>query len=239
MALPVRVPPDQQVDQFVAAVRDAGVQLVGLNFAAGDMPAGDRGLVSWPGRQQEFLDSVQVAVGIADQLGVDVFNALYGNRLEASSAQRQDELAAENLTAAAAAARTVGADVLLEPVSGAPHYPLLSAQDAVDVIDRVRRGDGPDNLRLLADLYHLSVNGDDLAAVISQHTPLIGHVQIADAPGRHEPGSGALALDTLLKQLAEGGYAGWVGLEYAPSTTTVAGLQWLPRDRRRVAAATT
>lgn len=187
MALPVRVPPDQQVDQFVAAVRDAGVQLVGLNFAAGDMPAGDRGLVSWPGRQQEFLDSVQVAVGIADQLGVDVFNALYGNRLEASSAQRQDELAAENLTAAAAAARTVGADVLLEPVSGAPHYPLLSAQDAVDVIDRVRRGDGPDNLRLLADLYHLSVNGDDLAAVISQHTPLSGTYRSPTRPAGTSP----------------------------------------------------
>ena len=83
--------------QRPAAVGDAGAQLVGLNFAAGDMPAGDRGLVSWPGREPEFLDSVHIATSIGKQLGTSAFNALYGNRMEQFTAERQDEVALENL----------------------------------------------------------------------------------------------------------------------------------------------
>lgn len=225
-------PGDSEVDQFVAAVKDAGVQLVGLNFAAGDMPDGDRGLVSWPGRQQEFRDSVEIAVGIAAQLGTGAFNALYGNRLNEATAAEQDDLAAENLAIAAEAAGRVDALVLLEPVSGSAQYPLLTADDVVAVIERVQHAGGAGNLRLLADLYHLSVNGDDLDAVIAQHASRVGHVQIADAPGRHEPGSGELDLDRHLSALAAAGYAGWVGLEYSPSTTTDESLGWLPRERR-------
>lgn len=180
-------PAGADVDRFVAAVRDSGVQLVGLNFAAGDMPAGDRGLVSWPGRSTEFLDSVDIAVDIADRLGTSAFNALYGNRVDQASPEQQDELAAENLAAAAGAAARVGAVVLVEPVSGAPRYPLLRAVDVIAVLDRVQRASSVDNLRLLADLYHLSVNGDDLDSVVAQHSGRVGHVQVADAPGRHEP----------------------------------------------------
>jgi len=229
---PSATPPDAEVDRFVAAVKDAGVQLVGLNFAAGDMPAGDRGLASWPGREQEFLDSVDIAVGIARQLGTVAFNALYGNRVDGHSPEEQDELAVRSLAAAAAAAATVGATVLLEPVSGAPRYPLLTAQDVVDVITRVERETGRTELRLLADLYHLSVNGDDVAAALTQHGAIVGHVQIADAPGRHEPGTGELPLSAHLAQLAQAGYRGWVGLEYVPSTTFDAGLGWLPPELR-------
>lgn len=229
---PTATPADPEVDAFVAAVRDAGVSLVGLNFAAGDMPAGDRGLASWPGREQEFLDSVDVAVGIARQLGTVAFNALYGNRVDGHSAQEQDELAVRSLAAAAGAAAEVGATVLLEPVSGAPRYPLRTAQDVVDVIARVERETGRSGLRLLADLYHLSVNGDDVAAALTRHSALIGHVQIADAPGRHEPGTGELPLPALLAQLVEAGYRGWVGLEYVPATTFEAGLDWLPPQLR-------
>ena len=89
---PVAVPDDAEIDRFVAAVTDAGVQLIGLNFAAGDMPAGDRGLVSWPARSGEFRDNVDVTVGIGERLGCRAFNALYGNRVEGVSAAEQDEL---------------------------------------------------------------------------------------------------------------------------------------------------
>lgn len=229
-------PDDGEVDRFVGAVSDAGTTLVGLNFAAGDMPAGDRGLVSWPGREQEFRDSVDIAVGIADRLGTLAFNALYGNRVEGTPAQEQDEVAVANLAVAVASAAQIDATVLLEPVSGAPRYPLLRAADVVSVLDRVRQETGADNLRMLADLYHLSVNGDDLSAVVAAHHERIGHVQIADAPGRHEPGTGTLDLDRWLQQLQATGYNGWVGLEYAPSTTTIAGLEWLPTTRRAAAA---
>lgn len=221
-------PGDAEVDAFVTAVRDAGVRLVGLNVAAGDMPGGDRGLLSWPGRAREFLDSVQVAVGVGGQLGTQAFNALYGNRLDTARPEEQDELAATNLAAAAAAAAGIDAVVLVEPVSGAPRYPLLTAADVVAVLDRV----DAQNVRMLADLYHLSVNGDDLDTVVAEHSGRTAHVQVADAPGRGAPGTGQLDLDRHLRALEASGYAGWVGLEYEPTGTTEASLAWLPRERR-------
>ncbi len=223
------VPPDRQVDAFVAAIEDAGVQLTGLNFFAGDMPGGDRGLVSWPKRAGEFRDNVDVVVGIGSRLGTLGFNALYGNRLDDVAAEEQDELAVENLALAARAAARIGATVLLEPVSGAERYPLKTAADALAVIDRT----GVPGLGLLADLYHLAVNGDDVERVIAEHTSRIAHVQIADAPGRGEPGSGTLPLDQQLTALEANGYMGLVGLEYKPSTTTDECFGWLPFERRR------
>jgi len=220
------VPGDRAVDAFVEAVHDAGVQLVGLNFFAGDMPAGDRGLVSWPARAQEFRDNVDVTVGIGERLGCRAFNALYGNRVADVEAAVQDDLAAEHLALAAQAAARVGGTVLVEPVSGADRYPLLTAADALAVIDRVREDSGLENLALLADLYHLAVNGDDVDKVIAAHVDRIAHVQVADAPGRHEPGSGALPLDRQLADLEAAGYCGWIGLEYKPSRASADSLVW-------------
>jgi hydroxypyruvate isomerase len=228
------VPSDAEVDRFERAVRDAGVALVGLNFAAGDMPGGDRGLVSWPQRSQEFRDNVAVTLGIGERLGCRAFNALYGNRVEGEDPTAQDELAAQNLAFAAEAAAAVGGTVLVEPVSGADRYPLLTASDAVDVIDRVEQEGGVTNLGLLADLYHLSVNGDDVDKVIATYFDRIAHVQIADAPGRNEPGTGTLPLQRYVDDLYAGGYDGWVGLEYKASSTTEQSFYWLRRDQRGV-----
>jgi len=124
--------------------------------------------------------------------------------------------------------------VLVEPVSGSPTYPLKTADDAVAVVDRVRVQTGVTNLGLLCDLYHLSANGDDLDWAVDRYAGQVAHVQIADSPGRGEPGTGSLDLDRYLSALANGGYRGWVGLEYkTTSTTTEQGLDaWLPRDRR-------
>lgn len=226
------VPAPAEVEAFSSAIEDAGVNLVGLNFAAGDMPAGDRGLVSWVGREEEFRANVTVAVGIGARLGVQAFNALYGNRIEGVDPGEQDTVAVANLTAAADAASTIGALVLIEPVSGAPRYPLRTAADVLTVIDTVHATSGATNVRLLADLYHLAVNGDDVEAVITAHADRIGHVQIADAPGRHEPGTGNLPLQRYLDSLAAAGYAGWVGLEYVPAITTAHSFDWLPDARR-------
>ena len=226
------VPADRDVDAFVRAVRDAGVGLVGLNFFAGDMPRGDRGLVSWPARAQEFRDNVDVVVGIGEQLGCRAFNALYGNRVDDATPAEQDEVAAENLALAARAVARVEGTVLLEPVSGADRYPLLTAADALAVIERVRVTSGAENVGLLADLYHLAVNGDDVDKVVADHADRVAHVQIADAPGRNEPGTGALPLERQLTDLEAAGYRGWVGLEYKPSGTTLDSFGWLPRDRR-------
>jgi len=224
----VAVPADAEVDAFVATVRDAGVQLAGLNFFAGDMPGGDRGLVSWPARSAEFRDNIDVTVAVGEQLGCRAFNALYGNRVDGAAPQEQDALAAENLALAARAVRRIGGTVLVEPVSGAPRYPLLTAADALDAIDRA----GEENVALLLDVYHLAVNGDDVEKAIDASAGRIGHVQIADAPGRNEPGTGELDIDGHLRRIAATGYDGWVGLEYKPSGASADAFDWLPRAQR-------
>ena len=231
----VAVPADGEVEAFVRAVGDAGVRLVGLNFFAGDMAGGDRGLVSWPARSGEFRDNVEVTVGIGERLGCRAFNALYGNRVEGADPAAQDDLAVENLAFAGRAAARIGGAALVEPVSGAPRYPLRTAADAVGVIDRVAGETGVGNLGFLCDLYHLAVNGDDLDRVITTYGDRVAHVQIADAPGRHEPGTGTLDLDRHLGALTAAGYRGWVGLEYVPSRTSADSFAWLPRERRGAA----
>jgi hydroxypyruvate isomerase len=230
------VPGDREVGAFVDGIRDAGVQLVGLNFFAGDLAGPDCGVLSLPDRSQQFRDNLDVAVGIGRELGVGAFNALYGNRVDGVSAHEQDDLADANLVLAAGAAAAIGAVVLVEPVSGPKPYPLRTASDVAAVLGRVR-AKGVANVGMLADLYHLATNGDDVEQVIATDTDSIAHVQIADAPGRGEPGTGDLALDRYLQLLEERGYDGWVALEYKPTTSTLESLQWLPRERRGTAAA--
>ena len=222
------VPGDTEVDAFVAAVRDAGVTLIGLNFFAGDLAGPDCGVVSLPDRATEFRDNVDVVIGIGQQLRVGAFNALYGNRVDSASPQQQDEVAVENLHLAARAAAGIGATVLVEPVSGPKPYPLRTAADVVRVLDRV----GSSNVGFLCDLFHLANNGDDVEAAVTDYADRIAHVQIADHPGRHEPGTGTLDLDGLLGQIEAGGYSGHVALEYLPTTSTLDSLAWLPVERR-------
>lgn len=224
------VPADAEVSAFENAISDAGVQLTGLNFSAGDMPGGDRGLLSWPSRSSEFRDNIDVVAGIGGRLGCRAFNALYGNRIGGEDADEQDALAVENLAAAAEGVASIGGTVLLEPVSGAPAYPLLVAGDALKVIRRVEAEAGVVNLKLLADFYHLSVNGDDVATVIENHAREFGHIQIADAPGRGAPGTGTLPLREWVARSRELGYAGYVSLEYKEPLATA--FTWLTREYR-------
>lgn len=224
------VPEDREVEAFVTAIEDAGVHLAALNFFAGDVPGPDCGAVSIPEWRQEFRDNVDVAVAIGGRLGTACFNALYGNRLDGVAPEEQDELAVEQLVYASAAAARIGARPLIEPVSGPKPYPVRTADDAIAVVDRVQSAGG--TVGFLNDLYHLAANGDDIDAVISRYAERSAHVQIADTPGRGEPGSGALELDRYLHDLQAGGYSGAVGLEYKPTTTTVESLAWLPVARR-------
>jgi len=221
------VPSDADVQAFTSALADAGVQLTGLNFLAGDMPAGDRGLVSWTGRAAEFRDNIDVVAAIGEATGCRGFNALYGNRLDGVEAAAQDELGVENLVAAARGISRIGGTVLLEPVSGTPAYPLKTAADALDVIAKTRTA-GVDNVKLLADFYHLAVNGDDVDAVIEAHAHEFGHIQIADNPGRGAPGSGDLPLGEWITRSRERGYHGPIGLEYKAAAG--AAFEWLIRQ---------
>ncbi|MEV6279010.1 TIM barrel protein [Nocardia sp. NPDC051832] len=203
-------PGDKEIDAFVAAIADAGVQLVGLNFI--DLIPAGRGLVSVPSAVSTFRDNIEVAVGIAERTGCKALNALYGNRVEGEDPAAQDELALENLRLAAQAASRIGATVLLEALNSpeSPDYPVVSAERAISIIDAA----GEPNIKFLCDLYHLSRMGEDLHQVIKTYASYIGHVQIADNPGRGRPGTGDLDFTALFNSLESVGYDGWIGLEY-------------------------
>ncbi|QUX28080.1 TIM barrel protein [Nocardiopsis akebiae] len=209
------VPAEAEVESFVDTVRASGLRLVGLNLFAGDMPGGDRGVVSWPDRAGELRANAAVVRRIGEALGCRSFNALYGNRRADVSDAEQDAAAVRALGEVAGTLAEIGGTVLIEPVSGAPSYPLLTADDAVAVIERVEHETGADNLRLLFDVYHLAVNGDDVPAALARHRGRVGHVQVADAPGRGAPGTGGLPLRGWMRDLDGGGYDGWAALEHA------------------------
>ncbi len=219
-------PGADEVSDFVRTIRESGLRLVGLNLYAGDMPGGDRGVVSWPDSEGDLRASAAVAARIGEELGCRSFNALYGNRRADSSGAEQDAAAVRALGAVAEQISGIGGQILIEPVSGAPDYPLLTADDAVGVIDAVERETGADNLRLLFDVYHLAVNGDDVPTALAGHRDRIGHVQVADAPGRGAPGTGELPLAEWLGAIGEGGYPGWVALEHTAEGADPFG--WLP-----------
>lgn len=220
-------PRDRDVDRFVTAIEDAGVHLRALNFFAGNMPSGERGILSDPRRRSEFDDAVAAAIDIGRRLDVRMFNALYGNRIADLGAADQDAAALDALVYAVEQADAIDATVLIEPVSGVPAYPIKLAADALRVVTDVADAAARGRVLLLADLYHLHVNGDDVADVIDRMSRWIGHVQIADVPGRHEPGTGQAPLTEWVAALTRAGYTGAIGLEYVPSADTVAGLRWL------------
>lgn len=207
-------PSDREADAFVASVTEAGVDLVSMNFHTGNVAAGERGIVSHPGRTAQFRENVAAAVAIATRAGCTRLNAPYGGRLPEVDAEDQDAVAIENLAFAAQAAGQAGVSVLVEAVNSVdiPGFPVDTSEKALAVIRLV---DAP-NVGFLADLYHLTKMGEDVVDVLSRHRGSIVHVQVADPPGRGAPGTGTLAFEPLFEQLAWQGYAGWVGLEYVP-----------------------
>jgi hydroxypyruvate isomerase len=228
------VPPDHELDALHRALDDAGVRLVGLNFDAGDMAAGERGLLSRPADSARFRANVDVAVGFAELTGCTVLNALYGNRDVRAGAAAQRELAVENLVLAARAAARIGATVVIEALNSVenPNYPITTSRGALALVDQLRFAHGVPNAAFLADLYHLARMGEPIAELVATRADRFGHVQIADSPGRGQPGTGALDLPDVLDRLVAAGYRGWVGLEYRPVGPSADSFDWLPRAQR-------
>ena len=207
-------PSDGEADAFVGSVKEAGVELVSLNFHTGDMAAGERGIVSHPARVGEFRENVAAAVEIAARTGCTLLNAPYGLRAPGVEAAEQDAVAIENLAFAAEAAGKAGVSVLVESINSVdiPGFPVDTSGKALEVITQV----GAQNIGFLADLYHLAKMGEDVADVLGRYRESILHVQVADSPGRGAPGTGTVDFEPLFARLAAGEYDGWVGLEYLP-----------------------
>ena len=213
------VPRDGELDALAAAINVAGVSLVGLNFDAGDMAGGDRGLLSSRSTSQRFRDNVDVTVGFAQRLGCRVLNALYGN----PSDDTDRDLALENLALAVTAARRIEATVVIEALNSheSARYPITSSKAAIELVDQVP------GTAFLADLYHLHRMGEDLKDVIASSAERFGHVQLADSPGRGQPGTGEIDWVGVLTLLDESPYDGPVGLEYKPVGPSADSFGWL------------
>lgn len=221
------LPAVNEVDDFAHVVAKAGVQLVSLNLYGGDLTRGDRGIAAWPARAAEFAANLDVAIALAGRLGCTVLNVLHGRTLPDVDWIRQRTMALDNVRLAARAAASIGAKVVIEPLSGVSGYPVRTFAHALGIAEAV----GEPNVAVLADLYHLSVNGEDVIELIRRHVGSIGHVQLADAPGRVEPGRGMLPIGEYLAALDSSGYRGRIGLEYVPDSHTELSLAWWERAR--------
>jgi hydroxypyruvate isomerase len=213
-----------------SAIATAGLSVALFNFDAGDMPAGDRGLLSDPDRADRFRANVPQALELAARLGTTQLNALVG--LERSPGERESQLrlAAENVAWAADQAAQVGAEVLIEAVNTFENGPYLlsTTRQAAAFIERVDRP----NVRLQYDAYHMQRMEGNLVATITEFAPRIAHIQVADSPGRGEPGTGEINYPFVLDAIESLGYDGWIGLEYNPTTaSTEESFGWLPEGR--------
>jgi hydroxypyruvate isomerase len=224
-------PSGEDVDGVEAAIKEAGLQVALFNFDAGDMPSGDRGLLSDPERQQEFRDNVPVALELARSVGCPRLNALVGLDIDGVDTDEQLELASNNVAWAADQAAEHGIEVMIEAVNTFENGPYLlsTTNAAAQFVERV----GRDNVKLQYDAYHMQRMEGNVVATLRERADSITHIQVADSPDRGEPGTGELNYRFVFAAIEELSYGGWIGLEYKPTTeTTEESLAWLPEDKR-------
>jgi hydroxypyruvate isomerase len=211
-------------------LREHGLELVLFDPAPGNLDAGERGLLSVPGREAEFLQTIQDAVQAATAFGTRRLNAIAGIPPAGVSRAQALQTAVSNLRSAAPIAEQAGVALLVENINTTdmPGYFADTPARAAEIVTAVNRS----NVRLQLDQYHVGMVGGDARQALREYLPLVEHVQIADVPGRHEPGTGQQPIAEFLEDLDALGYARVVGLEYRPSGATDAALEWLPRDKR-------
>lgn len=196
-----------------------------FNLPVGDWAAGERGIAIFPDRVAEFRDGIATAIRYAKALDCPQVNCLAGIAPDGADVGVLRQTLTENLRYASAELQRAGIRLLIEPINtrDMPGFFLNTSQQAIDLIRDV----GSSNLFLQYDVYHMHIMEGDTLATLARHLPLIKHVQIADYPGRHEPGSGDIDFPAILSHLSAIGYDGWIGAEYKPTAETTAGLGWL------------
>ena len=202
-----------------------GLQLVLHNLPAGDWDAGERGIACHPDRRAEFREGVERAVDVASALGVGQLNCLVGRTPEGVPGAQVHATLVENLYHASQRLEEAGIKLLVEPINrfDIPGFHLHRTDQALALIDEVGGG----NLFLQYDVYHSQRSEGELAQTLRRHLPRIAHVQVADNPGRNEPGTGEINFAWLLRHLDALGWKGYIGCEYRPRTTTLEGLGWM------------
>lgn len=218
---PYEFPPEE----IAGALHFHGLTQVLFNLPSGDWALGDRGIASDPSRVEEFREGVERALEYADSLKVERINCLAGKKLQGASEGQQWEILVENLRFAASRLAQAGKTLLVEPINtfDIPGFFLNRSSQALRLLKEV----GAPNLKLQYDVYHMQRMEGELTSTIRDNLGVIGHIQIADNPGRHQPGTGEINYSFLLRELDRLGYRGFVGLEYIPVPDTTSSLGWI------------
>ena len=212
-------------EEIAARLDACRLELVLHNLPAGDWAAGERGIACHPGRHTEFQDGVGTAIAYARTLGVKQMNCLAGIVPPGVAPEAAQATLVENLRFAAGQLAHEGIRLLIEPINtlDIPGFFLHGTRQALDIMNET----GADNLFLQYDIYHMQRMEGELAATMAANLGRIGHIQLADNPGRFEPGTGEINYRYLLGRLDEIGYTGWIGCEYKPKDGTLQGLGWI------------
>ncbi len=225
-------PLELDADRLAITLENLDLEMVGFDPPPGDWAGGERGLLAVPGREQEFLAGVREAIVLANRIGTTRLNTLVGIPPANVSSEQIRETCIGNLNRAAPLAQQAGVTLLVEAINNVdiPGYWAGTVATAAALVEAVNHP----NVRLQLDQYHAAMAGEDAIECLRTYFPLIAHVQIADAPGRHEPGTGVQPIAEFLRELDRLGYDGFVGLEYRPLVDTASSLTWIrTMDLRR------
>ncbi|PAU63238.1 hydroxypyruvate isomerase [Pseudomonas sp. PIC25] len=218
-------PYDYPAEELKARLDANRLEQVLFNLPAGDWAKGERGIACHPDRVEEFRAGVDTAIAYAKVLGNRQINCLAGIRPQGYDCAIIEKTFVDNLKYAAEKLEAAGIHLVMEAINtrDIPGFYLNNTRQALDIREKV----GSVNLYLQYDIYHMQIMEGDLARTLADQLVAINHVQLADNPGRHEPGTGEINYHFLFEHLDRIGYQGWVGCEYKPATTTAAGLGWM------------
>lgn len=225
-------PHELDADRLAITLENLDLEMVDFDPYPGDWSGGERGLLALPGREQEFFDGVRDAIALANRIGTTRLNTLVGIPPAGITNEQARETVTANLNRVAPLAQDAGVTLLLEAINNVdiPGYWAGTVAVAAGLVEAV---DHP-NVRLQLDQYHAAMAGEDAIECLRTYFPIVAHVQIADAPGRHEPGTGVQPIAAFLRELDRLGYDGFVGLEYRPLIDTASSLAWIrSMDLRR------
>jgi hydroxypyruvate isomerase len=226
-AIECRSPFTEPRERVAEVVAELDLTFVQFNCPMGDFSAGERGIACLPGREEDFRASIALTIDYAAALGCSQVNCVAGLRPTAASYEDVEAAFVSNLKYAAPRLADAGIKLQIEPINPVdnPGAFLTTIDQFERVFDRV----GNDNLYLQYDFYHMQVVQGDLVRTYKRLKDRINHVQVADNPGRHEPGTGEINYPFIFSELQRLGYSGWIGCEYLPRASAAEGLGWLPR----------
>lgn len=223
-AVEILFPYEYEIDQIAKQLKQNGLGLKLINMPPGNWNAGERGIAALPNRQAEYRQAVDLSLEYASKLGCKIIHCMSGIIEPDMGKAECTQIYIENLIYAAKKAKPLGISLMVEAINqvNIPNFLVNTQEQSLHIVQQT----GMDNVKMQFDIYHCQMAQGSVATRLTQFLPHIGHVQIADVPGRNEPGTGEINFEFLFKHLDEIGYKGWVGCEYNPKSNTIDGLAW-------------